>query len=154
MGEVSRKHHNLRRQIPTQPVIWIHGVSLGEINGVTSVCLPTRDVEEVLSSLSASRTIGSVPKQTREVKEALRNSQSFLQTIIDDIPELLMVVDRDHRIVLANRAVREVIGEQDPVAGCMTCHQASHHRDRPCDDEDHPCPLNQVVSTKAPASTR
>ena len=61
--------------LPTEPVLVCHyNVSLGEINGVTSVCLPTRDVEEVLSSLSAGRTIGSAPKQTREVKEALRNS--------------------------------------------------------------------------------
>ena len=60
---------------PTEPVlVWRYNVSLGEIKGVMSVCLPTSDVEGILPGLSASRTISSAPKQTREVEEALRNS--------------------------------------------------------------------------------
>ncbi len=87
----------------------------------------------------------------QRAEAAVRESRSFLQTVIDEIPESLMVIDRDYRIVLANRAVRELAGGKDPVAGCLTCHQASHRRDTPCEEMDHPCPVRRIISTKAPA---
>ncbi len=37
------------------------------------------------------------------------------------------------------------------VSLCLPCYQVSHHRDAPCSDQRHPCPLRQVVATKAPA---
>lgn len=83
-------------------------------------------------------------------EEALVKSERFLQTVIDEIPEPLMVVGRDHEIILANRAVRETAGGQDPVSGRLRCYQASHHRDEPCQDEQHPCPLREVISTRKP----
>jgi len=86
----------------------------------------------------------------RQAEAAARESRRFLQTIIDDIPEALMVIDRDYRIILANRAVQEMAGGRDPVSSCLTCYQALHHRLTPCSEEEHPCPLRQVISTKAP----
>jgi len=90
--------------------------------------------------------------QRRQAEAAVRESRRFLQTIIDDIPEALMVIDRDYRIVLANRVVKEMAGGRDPVSGCLTCYQALHHRLTPCSEEEHPCPLRQVISTKAPVT--
>ncbi len=86
----------------------------------------------------------------QQAEAAVRESRRFLQTIIDNIPEALMVVDRDYHIVLANRVVQQMAGGEDPVSKCLTCHQASHYRETPCCEEEHPCPLRQVISTKAP----
>ena len=44
--------------------------------------------------------------QRRDMEETLRRSQRFLQTVIDSIPDVLLVIGRDYRIVLANRAAR------------------------------------------------
>jgi len=88
--------------------------------------------------------------QRQQAEAAVRESRRFLQTIIDDIPEALMVIDRDHRIILANRAVREMAGGADPVSSGLTCYQAYHHRDSPCQEEEYPCPLKQVISAKSP----
>lgn len=84
----------------------------------------------------------------KNAEDALAASRSFLQTVIDGIPDSLMVIDRDYQIVLANRAVRETAGGKDPVAGLLRCYQASHRCDVPCEGE-HVCPLEKVVATKA-----
>jgi PAS domain S-box-containing protein len=75
----------------------------------------------------------------------------FLQTVIDAIPETMLVIGRDYRILLANRAAREMAGGFDP-ATCLTCYQCSHHRELPCEGQNSPCPLRQVIATKAPVT--
>ena len=69
--------------------------------------------------------------QRKEIEETIGRSGAFLQTVIDAIPDVLLVIDTDYRIVLANRAAREMAGGIDPTVG-LTCHQLSHHRDLPC----------------------
>ena len=86
--------------------------------------------------------------QRRAMEEALRKSQAFLQTVIDSIPDVMLVIGRDYRIVLANRAAREMAPDVEPT--CMLCHRFSHHRDVPCEGEKEPCPLRKVIATKLP----
>ena len=89
--------------------------------------------------------------QRKEMEETIRRSGAFLQTVIDAIPDVLLVIGTDYRIVLANRAAREMAGGIDPTVG-LACHQLSHHRDLPCAGKDEPCPLRQVIATKAPVT--
>ena len=86
----------------------------------------------------------------KRAEAELRKSQAFLQTVIDAIPEVTMVVDREYRVTLANRAARELTGYEDPVVKGMMCYEVFHHRDAPCHTPDEACPLKQVVATKAP----
>lgn len=79
-----------------------------------------------------------------------RDSLRFLEIVIDAIPGMTMVIDRDYRIVLANRVARELAGGEDPVAAHRTCYSVSHHREAPCEGLEHPCPLEQVARTRAP----
>ena len=89
--------------------------------------------------------------ERRKMEEALRRSQAFLQTVIDAIPETMLVVGRDYSISLANRAARELAGGIDPVS-CLACHQLSHKRDLPCNGRHESCPLRQVIATKTPVT--
>jgi PAS domain S-box-containing protein len=87
----------------------------------------------------------------KRAEEAMRESQAFLQRVVDGVPDAVMVIDRDYHIVLANRTVREMAGGHDPVSARLTCYQTSHHRDVPCPEgEACPCPLRQVFSTQSP----
>jgi PAS domain S-box-containing protein len=87
--------------------------------------------------------------ERRKMEETIRQSQAFLQTVIDAIPETMLVIGRDYRISLANRAARELAGGIDPVE-CMACHQLSHRRPHPCEGVDHCCPLREVIATETP----
>ena len=81
-------------------------------------------------------------------------SQDFLRTVMDRVPDVTILIDRDYHIVLANQAALAVAGERDPVADRLTCHQFSHHCDVPCQGLAEPCPLTQIVESKRPVTVR
>ena len=87
----------------------------------------------------------------KEMEETIRRSGAFLQTVIDAIPDVMLVIGDDYHVVLANRAARAMAGGIDPANG-LTCHQLSHHRDLPCAGKDERCPLRQAIATKAPVT--
>jgi len=79
----------------------------------------------------------------------LQGVRDHLRAILEAIPDSFMVLDLDHRIVLANKTVRKLAGGKDPVVAGLRCHQVSHHSETPCVGLDDPCPLQQVVATGA-----
>ena len=85
--------------------------------------------------------------QRKDMEDTIQRSRAFLQTVIDAIPDVLVVIDADYRIALANRAAREMAGGAS--APCLTCHQLLHHGDTPCEGDDHPCPLHRVITARA-----
>jgi PAS domain S-box-containing protein len=88
----------------------------------------------------------------QQTEEGLRQARNFLRSVIEAIPEVTLVVDRDFRIVLANRAARDRIGGDDPVSSGLKCYQVSRHRETPCDGKVEPCPLARVLETKTPVT--
>ena len=90
-------------------------------------------------------------RQTFSAEQELRRAHDQLTTAIDAIPDTFLVIDRNYRIVMANKAVRQVAGG-DPVAKKLCCHQVSHHQDIPCTGNDDPCPLPLVLKHKKPVN--
>ncbi len=59
---------------------------------------------------------------------------------LDLIPEPVLVVDEDHRVIYANKKAREIYKE-----GPETCYQLSHSFGKPCYEyEGHPCPVKNI----------
>ncbi len=85
-------------------------------------------------------------------EEAVQESRAFLQAIIDGIPEAVRVIDRDCRVVLANRVTRERDGLEESPAGKTRCYELAHGRDTPCTGAESPSPLQEVIATKAPVT--
>ena len=114
-------------------------------------------VEEMIAAREAGLNIMEDADETRkkaeEAEEALRKAHDHLQSVIDAIADPILVVDLDYHVVLANQAVRELVDGEDPVALGLTCYQVSHHRASPCEGTNDPCPLKQVIATKAPVKT-
>ena len=77
---------------------------------------------------------------------------AFLRSLIEVFPLGAMVISPDYRVLLANRIAREVSGRRDPVASGLKCHEVSHFSSSPCAGEDDPCPLKQVLETRAPVA--
>jgi signal transduction histidine kinase len=68
-----------------------------------------------------------VARRTREAEEA----RAFLQVVVDTNPAALLVLDRDRRVVQANRTAEAVHGLA-PVG--RTCHEVVAGRPDPCPD--------------------
>ncbi len=79
------------------------------------------------------------------MSETLR-TPAFLESVLDAVDDPLYVIRvADYSIVLANRAAREM-----GVEHAQTCFAFSHHRDTPCEGDEHPCPLQQVLRLRKP----
>ena len=65
--------------------------------------------------------------------------------IFDDFEEEVVVIDKNFRIIYANRKYAQDLGYSSPkeVVGNF-CYVVSHHRKEPCDGECHPCPLREI----------
>lgn len=89
----------------------------------------------------------------KAAEEKVGQQSRFLQTIIDSVEEQIMVIGHDYEVTLMNRAVRrnaDFAHVADPAH--PKCHEISHQRTTPCDGEDHPCPIHQVLETGRPCS--
>lgn len=82
-------------------------------------------------------------------KEAVRNKQQYLQSIIDGIYDPIMVIKEDYTVELMNSALYKTTKNNnfsDPMS--PKCYEISHNRSTPCHGSKHPCPLSQVINSK------
>jgi PAS domain S-box-containing protein len=73
----------------------------------------------------------------------IERQRNFVQSVLDSAPEPMMVIGRDYRILMANRSAR---ANAPSIGRDATCYRISHHRDTPCDGNEHPCPLQRVIA--------
>ncbi|NPA41370.1 MAG: PAS domain-containing sensor histidine kinase [Aquificae bacterium] len=69
-------------------------------------------------------------------------------SVFDHFDEEVVVIDRNFRIVYANKKYAQDLGYDSPeeVIGSY-CYVVSHHQDKPCEGECHPCPLREIEKT-------
>jgi len=88
--------------------------------------------------------------ELKQVQNELEATRAFLQSIIDGVTESIMVIDKDYRIRLINKAASKANAVDLPLTNSLLCYQFSHHMSQPCHGEEHPCPLKKVLETKQP----
>lgn len=72
----------------------------------------------------------------------IRAHETYLQEVLDGLPDGVRVFHvADRRIVLANRAYCEQVGQSRETVLGLTCHQSSHARAEPCVATLVSCPL-------------
>ncbi len=91
-------------------------------------------------NLSIARNI----TERKAYQDTLKQQYQFIRGMIDSLTHPFYVINAaDYRVVLANRAA----GCGDEYPG-ITCYAMTHHRDVPCEDGEHPCPLQMVIETR------
>lgn len=71
--------------------------------------------------------------------ETLKNTESFLQLLIDSIPDGIRVIDHDYNVIMTNRAYRRQTGDlQDKK--CYRIYSCDH----PCPENFVSCPLKII----------
>ncbi len=92
-----------------------------------------------------------VAQQQLKNTAELAKSEKFLQLIMDSIPDDLLVINADHKVLLANKHVREKFGS-DPVEANKSCFQLFHRQDSACADDDNSCPMRESAVTDEQAT--
>ena len=96
--------------------------------------------------LSVARDI----TERKKAEEALRSSREFISSILDTVDEGFIVIDRDYRIISANKAYcRQVNMPIGDIAG-KPCHEISHQSSRPCYEQGEECAVRHSFEKGEP----
>jgi PAS domain S-box-containing protein len=86
------------------------------------------------------------------IEEALINREQFIRNILDSVDEGFIVIDRDFRILTANKAYCSQAGRtSDEVIG-RHCYEISHRLMRPCHETGEECAVRNVFDTGEPSA--
>lgn len=83
--------------------------------------------------------------------KALQKNEALLQNILESVGEGFIVVDKDFRIISANRAYcRQVKCKNENILG-KHCYEVSHHLDKPCFQAGEECAPSRTFNTGKPS---
>lgn len=77
-----------------------------------------------------------------QARNQVQQQNAFLQAVLDGTPEPIMVIGPDYRILMANRAARDLAPEMNSASHC---YEVCHHRLTPCSDHGLGCPIQMVL---------
>ncbi len=129
--------------------------SFGKVIGAFSLYATTPhffDSEEIALLDAVTNNI-SFAIDTIEIAKLGKEAAVLVQNVLETVDEGFTIIDRDYRIVSANRAyaagvkmpLNEILGKP--------CYEVSHQFSRPCyEAEGHPCTVHQVFETGEPAT--
>jgi two-component system cell cycle sensor histidine kinase/response regulator CckA len=86
----------------------------------------------------------------KRAEDALKSSEEFIRSILSSIDEAFIVIDRDYRIVSANRAFCEQTGILPADIIGKHCYEISRHLTRPCHEVDLNCGCKRTFETGEP----
>lgn len=79
----------------------------------------------------------------------IKNKETFLQSLIDAIPDGIRVIDHNHNIMLANKAYLKQLKNMK-IENCRKCYQA-YNFDAPCPEGMFSCPLREIKNNSSRA---
>jgi PAS domain S-box-containing protein len=83
----------------------------------------------------------------KRAEEELRKSEAFIKNILESVDEGFVVVDREYRILSANKAFGRLAGVPEAAAAGRRCYDVSHHAGKPCFDTGEECPVKHTFET-------
>ncbi len=89
----------------------------------------------------------------------LARKETFLQGLVDAIPDGIRVIDQEYQVLISNAAYRKQHGWGDSLSPPQSvpppnlCYAATHGRDSPCPETLTLCPLKEVSESGQPLRT-
>ncbi len=81
----------------------------------------------------------------QQAQQLIEEQKDFLQTVIDGIPDPMVVINLNYRVLLQNRASKVLLPDNEQSSAELTCHWLSHRSPQPCDLDHEDCPLREVL---------
>ncbi|MBU0485299.1 MAG: response regulator [Proteobacteria bacterium] len=111
-----------------------------------------RDLLEMIAAnispiLKARRERDLNEEQRSLAVESLRASEEFNRNILDTVDEGFIVVDRDYRILSANKAFCSMAGREEEEVVGKACYKISHHSETPCFESGEECPVRRTIES-------
>ncbi|MCP4075489.1 MAG: HAMP domain-containing protein [Gammaproteobacteria bacterium] len=129
------------RRFILKPVQSLSAASQSLANGILESRVNLSGKDE-LSALGDAFNLmaGNLQTTMRELNEG----QTFLQSMVDAIPDGLRIIDENFNMLLVNKAFREQTRCPDDSWVGQKCYRATYNRDEPCPAELMTCPVLEV----------
>lgn len=118
--------------------------------------LAEKSHEQLLAEIKAlQKQVGSLESRIEAMtstEQELRRSLNFHKEIIDDLPDMLIVIDRDYNVVMANQKALDNRYRQFNMGLQTKCYQLLHNHNEHCTAQDFDCPLLKVVQRQSPVT--
>jgi two-component system cell cycle sensor histidine kinase/response regulator CckA len=103
-----------------------------------------------LSGESFFHSIWQDITERKQVEEALRKSEKFVRDILETVDEGFIVIDRDYKIISANKAYLDQV--KIPLENVIGrhCYEISHHITVPCHKVGEGCSVKHTFDTGEP----
>ncbi len=95
-----------------------------------------------------SRAQDELGQQVAELRGQLDDSETLHQSLIDGVPDPVMLIDTDYNVTAINKAAQDAIGKDKLNDGPLHCYRVLHGIDAPCDPAKHECVLRTGESCK------
>jgi len=117
--------------------------------GVQGYLLKPLDIDQFVKSLDKSIETIELKKEIVQKNKKIEEEHKFLQSVIDNSYESIMVIKEDYTIDLMNKAIQDKIDTKYiSDINNPKCYEVSHHRSTPCDEAEHICPLKNVMQSR------
>jgi PAS domain S-box-containing protein len=148
---MSAMRRTLERR-PDIPFIFVSG-TMGEEAAIEAL---TQGATDYVLKQNLARLAPAVQRALEEARnrrergqaeKALAQSEAKMRCILDSVDEGFIVIDREYRILSANRAFCDLSDlPEDQVIG-RRCHEVSHQGPRPCFESGKDCPVKGTFET-------
>lgn len=95
-------------------------------------------------------TFNHMAEQLQQRIDESEQQRSFLQSLIDAIPDGVRVISPDYRVLITNQAYRQRLGLSDSDGVGDTCHGVSHQSDQPGPSTLITCPIQEIAAHAKP----
>jgi len=100
----------------------------------------------IVKPTNAEDLLEVIKRESKHIleKKELKKKNLLMQSILDEFPEPMMVTDLDHNVLFANKQIKNNgFWQKDKL---IKCYKALHGLDTFCDNPNHKCDSNEVVS--------
>lgn len=102
---------------------------------------------------SLSRSFSQMAQRLEQSLDQLLEKETYLQALIDAVPDGIRVIDEKFTTINANTAFHDMLGltRSDTIGQC--CYRNSYHRDEPCPPTLITCPVHEIRQHPVPIKT-
>lgn len=135
------------RRFILKPVASLGAASCSLAHGELDVRVHLQGQDE-LSRLGESFNLmaGNLQCSMRKLEE----SRTFLQAMVDAVPDGLRIIDENYNILLVNQTYKQQTACLDRDLVGEKCYQSAHNRTEPCPAELMTCPLQEIKKQPKP----
>lgn len=112
--------------------------------GNLTLRIPTKKSSKYLDELdNLSATFNMMLDNLENMVSEIKDKETFLQALIDSIPDGIRVIDENYQIIIANKSYYKQTGEKSKHS--PLCYASSFKSKYPCSPQNTQCPLYEIL---------